>query len=84
MLFESFQFIRIASCERSVWRRFVGADGTPDGTTGVALFAVDEPSALVADTLNVYEIPFVRPVTVQVSAVAGLGEQVPPGAPLMT
>ena len=44
----------------------VGAPGTVAGTTAEdALEAVPVPAAFVAVTVNVYEVPFVRPVTVQ-------------------
>ena len=41
--------------------------------------AVELPTALVATTLNVYDVPLVRPVTVQVNV---LVEQVWPPTPL--
>jgi hypothetical protein len=45
----------------------VGAFGTPTGITDDdAVEAEPVPDALVAVTVNVYETPFVRPVTVQV------------------
>jgi len=45
----------------------VGAPGTVDGTTAAeAEETAPEPLAFVAVTVNVYEVPFVRPVTVQV------------------
>jgi len=58
----------------------VGAPGTVNGTT--ALDAVDDalvPSAFVAVTVNVYEVPFVRPVTVADVAVAPAVAVRPPG-----
>ena len=43
----------------------VGASGTVDGTTAFeAAEAAPVPSALVAVTVKVYELPLVRPVTV--------------------
>ncbi len=43
----------------------VGAPGTVEGTTAAdALEAAPVPDTFVAVTLNVYEVPFVRPVTV--------------------
>ena len=48
----------------------VGAPGTVAGVTAPeALDATPVPAALVAVTVNVYEVPFVRPVTVHVVAV---------------
>ena len=45
----------------------VGAFGTPTGITDDdAVEPEPVPDALVATTVNVYETPFVRPVTVQV------------------
>jgi hypothetical protein len=47
----------------------VGASGTVEGTAAAdALEAVPVPDAFVAVTLNVYEVPFARPLTVQVLA----------------
>ena len=47
----------------------VGAPGIADGTTAeVAADATDVPRAFVAVTVNVYEVPLVRPFTVQNSA----------------
>ncbi len=44
----------------------VGAPGTVDGVTAAdADEAEPVPDTFVAVTLNVYEVPFVRPVTVQ-------------------
>ena len=44
----------------------VGAPGTVDGTTAAeAVEAAPKPDTFAAVTLNVYEVPFVRPVTVQ-------------------
>jgi hypothetical protein len=46
----------------------VGADGTPAGTTAaLGAEAGPVPTALVAVTVNVYAVPFVRPVTVHVN-----------------
>ena len=45
----------------------VGAPGTVDGvTTADADEAAPVPDTFVAVTVNVYDVPFVRPVTVQV------------------
>jgi hypothetical protein len=56
----------------------VGAPGTVDG---VAEFDATEaalvPALFVAVTVNVYEVPFVRPVTVQVVRVVALHVAVP-------
>jgi hypothetical protein len=54
----------------------VGAPGTVAGTTAAeALEADPVPAAFVAVTVNVYEVPFVRPVTVQlVDAVVQVNE----------
>jgi hypothetical protein len=42
----------------------VGAVGTPAGVTAFdAADAVPNPSALLARTVNAYEVPFVSPVT---------------------
>ena len=47
----------------------LGAVGTPIGTTPAdAELAIEVPAAFVAFTVNVYEVPFVSPVTTQVSA----------------
>jgi hypothetical protein len=47
----------------------LGAVGAPIGTTPAdAEVAIEVPAAFVAFTVNVYEVPFVRPVTTQVSA----------------
>jgi len=47
----------------------VGAPGTAEGITAdVADDATDVPRAFVAVTVNVYEVPLVRPFTVQNSA----------------
>jgi hypothetical protein len=44
----------------------VGAPGTVDGTTGTdATDAALVPETFVAVTVNVYDVPLVRPVTVQ-------------------
>jgi len=44
----------------------VGAPGTVEGTTATeAVEAAPVPLAFVAVTVNVYEVPFVRPATVQ-------------------
>ncbi len=44
----------------------VGAPGTVDGVTAAeSVEAAPVPDTFVAVTLNVYEVPFVRPVTVQ-------------------
>jgi hypothetical protein len=46
-------------------RGFRGADGSEAGTIGKDLDeAAESPLAFVAMTVNVYEVPFVRPVTV--------------------
>ena len=43
----------------------VGAPGRPKGVTAVAaLLSAPSPTAFVAYTLNVYAVPFARPVTV--------------------
>jgi len=48
----------------------VGAPGTVDGTTDDDADDADPvPTEFVAVTVNVYELPFVRPVTVQEVAV---------------
>ena len=54
----------------------MGAPGTVAGTTAAeALEADPVPAAFVAVTVNVYEVPFVRPVTVQlVDAVVQVNE----------
>ena len=45
----------------------VGADGAPTGTTAAdGELAVDVPATFVAFTVNVYDVPFVRPVQVAV------------------
>jgi hypothetical protein len=57
-----------------------GASGTVAGTT--AFDASDgalEPTALVASTVKVYEVPFVSPVTVAVVAVPDTVSVAPPG-----
>jgi len=47
----------------------VGAPGTVAGITAAeAVESADVPEAFVAVTLNVYQTPFVRPVTTQVRA----------------
>jgi hypothetical protein len=58
-----------------------GADGLPGavGASGVTALegaeAEELPMALVATTVNVYAVSLVKPVTVQVNAVAGVGVQ---------
>jgi len=54
----------------------VGASGTADGTIAdEAAEAVEVPDAFVAVTRNVYEVPFVKPETVQdVNAVVHVNE----------
>jgi hypothetical protein len=54
----------------------VGAPGTVDGVTAAeADEAAPVPDAFVAVTVNVYEVPFVRPVTVHdVDAVVHVNE----------
>ena len=48
----------------------VGTPGTVAGTTAPdAVDAEPVPAAFVAVTVNVYEVPFVRPVTVQLVVV---------------
>ena len=47
----------------------VGAPGTVRGTTAADVSAAPVPAALVALTLNVYDVPFVKPVTVAEVAV---------------
>src|SRR5215210_5727578 len=60
----------------------VGAPGTVAGTTApVAGDAVPAPTAFVAATVNVYEVPFANPPTVAFVAVAGTTPTVPPAAP---
>jgi hypothetical protein len=47
----------------------LGAVGAPIGTTPAdAELAIEVPAAFVAFTVNVYEVPFVRPVKTHVSA----------------
>jgi hypothetical protein len=50
----------------------VGADGVDGGPAGVTALDGDDarlvPTTLVAVTVKVYEVPLVRPVTVQVRA----------------
>ena len=58
----------------------VGAPGTVDGVT--ALEGADAglgPLALLATTVNVYEVPFVNPPTVAVVAPAAAEAVAPPG-----
>jgi hypothetical protein len=54
----------------------VGASGTVAGTTALeATEAVESPTAFVAITVNVYEVPLVNPVTMQlVEAVVHVNE----------
>jgi len=54
----------------------VGAPGTVDGTTAAeAVEAAPVPETFVAVTVNVYDVPFVRPVTVhEVVAVEHVNE----------
>ncbi len=64
--------------------RLTHATGKPTAPSGVAgLDGVDGPEveglALVAVTVNVYGVPFVRPVTVQVSVGAVAVQFRPPG-----
>ena len=60
----------------------VGAAGLPGSVTvaGVAEFdgseATESPTTLRATKVKVYAVPLVKPVTVQVSAVAGVGVHV--------
>ena len=54
---------------RDLPRAPVGAPGTVAGITGVdGLDGEPVPIPLVAVTVNVYEVPLVRPVTVQLRA----------------
>ena len=50
---------------------FVGTPGAVAGAAGVTAFEGDDagpgPTAFVAVTVNVYAVPFVRPVTMQPS-----------------
>jgi hypothetical protein len=58
---------------------FNGTGGTPNGFTDEeAVEAAPVPAALVAVTVNVYDTPFVRPVTVQLVAVVVVQTN-PPG-----
>ena len=61
---------------------FVGTPGIAVGVTDAdGAEAADAPTAFVALTENVYAVPLVRPVTVQVVAFAPLTVHVrPPGA----
>ena len=57
----------------------VGAPGTDDGVAGAdAADAGPVPEPLVAVTLNVYAVPLVRPLTVQVVVVPSAVVQVWP------
>ena len=48
---------------------FVGALGTVEGVTAVdGSEAAEVPMPFIATTLNVYAVPFVKPVTVHASA----------------
>jgi hypothetical protein len=56
----------------------VGAPGAPTGVTLLeAVEAGPVPIPLVAVTVNVYAVPFVRPVTM--IGEPGLVEEIPPG-----
>lgn len=70
----------VASALLDIAEGEVGALGTVAGVTGlVEVEAAPVPAALVAVTVNVYGVPFVRPVTV-------IGDDVPvptpPGLPV--
>ena len=58
----------------------VGAPGTVDGVTALdAVEAGPVPLALLAVTVNVYAVPLLSPVTVQVVAGAVAVQVKPPG-----
>ena len=48
---------------------FVGAPGGAAGVTGLDVADVLRPTALIVETLSVYAVPLVKPVTVVVAAV---------------
>jgi len=54
-----------------------GAPGTVDGVTAVeAVDGDDDPTPLVATTVNVYAVPFASPFTTQLVALAPVALQV--------
>ena len=58
----------------------VGLPGSPEGVTLLdGLEAAPDPSTFVAVTVNVYGVPFVRPVTVQESCPLDHAHVLPPG-----
>ena len=58
----------------------VGAPGTVAGVTGAdALDAGPVPTPLVAVTMNVYAVPFVNPLTVQLNGPDDQAHVAPPG-----
>ena len=58
----------------------VGGPGTPDGVTAFeGADTAPGPLALLATTVNVYEVPFVNPPTVAVVAPAAAEAVAPPG-----
>ena len=62
---------------------FFGADGIVLGIFGITAFvgpdAADVPTSLVAVTVNVYDVPFVSPVTVAVRISPATVAMNPPG-----
>ena len=75
--------VTVACAFPAIAMPMTGAPGTVAGVT--ALEAEDAgplPTALVAITVKVYDVPLVRPVTVM--GEDALGEEVPPGGLEMT
>jgi molybdate-binding protein len=63
--------VTVALASPAAAATLVGALGTVEGVTGLEAVEADEvPMLFVADTLNVYAAPLVRPDTVQGLAVA--------------
>ena len=64
--------VTVADASPAVALTFVGAAGTVGGAVGVTEFedadAGPVPTAFVADTLNVYAVPLLSPLTVAVVA----------------
>src|SRR4051794_31216600 len=62
------RLLPVSTTSRSAWSAGVTFDVVELGPRGVTEFEADDagpvPMALVAVTVNVYEVPFVKPVTV--------------------
>ena len=62
----------------------VGAEGEAAGVTEDEILEGDDPAELSAATRNVYEVPFVKPVTTQESGPVVHVQVNPPGVDVTT